>query len=54
MRSFLGILETVTSGDFSCAFDCYYCPNQKVIQEVCKRRTIFTRAAEQFDIVKQF
>lgn len=59
MRSESGILEIaiVTSpGSFSCAYDCYYCPNQPGYpRSYVKNGPSLLRAqANNFDIVKQF
>tara|TARA_E500000178_G_scaffold264869_1_gene262109 strand:- start:276 stop:2111 length:1836 start_codon:yes stop_codon:yes gene_type:complete len=59
MRSESGILEIaiVTSpGSFSCAFNCYYCPNQPGYpRSYVKNGPSLLRAqANNFDIVKQF
>lgn len=59
MRSQSGILEIaiVTSpGEFSCAYDCYYCPNQPGMpRSYVKEGPSLLRAAENgFDIVRQF
>lgn len=59
VRSLSGILEVAimtSPGDFSCAYDCYYCPNQSDMpRSYIKEEPAVKRAAQNdFDTVKQF
>lgn len=59
MRSLSGILEVAimtSPGEFSCAYDCYYCPNQPGMPRSYVAEGPSARRARQsnFDTVKQF
>ena len=59
VRSQSGILEIAimtSPGNFSCAYDCYYCPNQKDMPRsyIKEEPAVKRAAANDFDAVKQF
>ena len=59
VRSQSGILEVAimtSPGNFSCAYDCYYCPDQKDMPRsyIKEEPAVKRAAANDFDPVKQF